>query len=157
DADDGRVAVLLRVAGADLPKAVPEDWRIIRTSSSEAVVLALVPSWIDWTHYTVCRPRRGGGDQEGVDAGLFDRSRNGCTIKVDGMPDVQSIGPHEELVLRFPLRTAPPGEIHEVFMPRDPVEMCGGHIVSVPAGSRIHDGGRRATLISGPATTAAPE
>jgi hypothetical protein len=49
------------------------------------------------------------------------------------------------------------GEVHEVFMPRHPLQVCPGRIVSVPEGSRVDVGGRHATLVPAPAASSAPD
>ena len=60
------------------------------------------------------------------------------------------------LQLRLPLRADAQGEVHEVFMPQDPSQMCAGRIVAVPKGSRIDRDGREATLVASPAEAEAP-
>ena len=153
--DDPRVAVLLEVSRSELPDPVPKEWRIVPVvSGSDVMVLALVPSWIDWTHYKVCRSSGDLNVQRCVDTGLFVRPDDDNQLVLDAMPDRPE---GEHLRLRFPLRTAGSGEVHEVFMPRHPPQMCPGRIVSVPEGSRVDGGGRHATLVSAPAAAAAPE
>ena len=145
--DEERSAVLLKVAVQDLPNDLPSNWRIVAASNAEAAVLALLPSQIDWSHYTVCVFGNQEGPEHCVDTGLFDRSED-YAIALDAMPEAGSIDRGDILQIRFPLRPSPPGVVNEVFMPRCPSEMCSGRIVAVPEGSRIDDDGRRATLVS---------
>ena len=94
--------------------------------------------------------------EECVDTGLFDRSHNDDEhqLLLDAMPE-PSEGEH--LLLRFSLRTAGSGEVHDVFMPRHSPLVCPGRIVSVPEGSHVDGEGRTATLVSAPAAAVAPE
>ncbi len=140
-----RTAILLHVAATDFPHPPPTDWRVLSDSSSEVTLIALVPSWIDWRHYTVCLFGEQRGPEKCSDTGLFDRSAT-YTIEADAMPDPGRVHPGDILQLRFPLRSGAPGEVHEVFMPQNPRQMCAGSIVAVPEGSHVDDGGRHATV-----------
>jgi hypothetical protein len=144
-----KTAVLLHVAATDLPNPPPTDWRILSTSSSDVTLITLVPSWIDWRHYTVCLFRGERGTERCTETGLFDRSA-AYTIEADAMPDPSHIQPGDILQLRFRLRAGEPGEVHEVFMPQNLRQMCTGRIVAVPEGSQIDDGGRHATVATIP-------
>ena len=72
------------------------------------------------------------------------------------MPDIGNIEPDHVLQLRLPLRPGAQGEVHTVFMPQRPSQMCAGRIVGVPKGSRIDEDGRAATLVASPAEAEVP-
>jgi hypothetical protein len=146
--DGGQTAVLLQVAKRDLPIPIPLGWRVISTTTLEATVLASVPSWIDWTRYTVCRSDGRGGAERCVESGLFDRPHQSNTIEIDAMPDAAKVEERDLLQLRLPLRAGAPGEVHEVYMPRHPSQLCSGRITAVPEGSRMDPDGRHATLVT---------
>jgi hypothetical protein len=140
-------AVLLRVSVHDLPNPIPREWRIVSAYNTEATIVAMVPSWIDWSAYTVCVVSRQEGPEHCTDTGLVDPS-SPYSIDQDVMPDSGAIFVGDILRLRFSLRNAPPGEVHRLFMPHHPSQMCSGRIIAVPAGSRIEAEGRQATLVS---------
>jgi hypothetical protein len=145
--DDGLSAVLLHVRASDLPDPLPREWRILTSAGSEVALLAVVPSWVDWRRFAACRAGGEVGTERCVATGLVERPHPGNAIEVAGMPEAGQITPGEVLRLRLPLRAAPAGGVHEVFMPRHPGRTCPGRITAVPEGSRLDPDGRRATLV----------
>ncbi|MGH7434224.1 MAG: hypothetical protein ACRENE_00950, partial [Polyangiaceae bacterium] len=133
DGRDPSDAYLLVVSSARLPAPLPGGWTVLREHASNATILVVARTALDWTHFDACDPRAGG---QCVPSGLTvaDGEKPACPYCVVGLPRAGDPSP---IALRLPIRPTPAGIFWSVVMPHGP-GVCQGRILDVE--------GREATL-----------
>lgn len=140
--------VLLKARDSRLPKTLPATWTVLDRDRGRSLLLIPLDGWIDRSRFEACyAPAAAGtGGAKCLDVKFAPEVRHEGGAPA-GMNPVAAGNP-TTVSMRFPIKVSGAPGVHEILMPRLPLQ-CSGRIVAVEGlQAEISEDGLRARMES---------